>query len=142
MRNRKALFGSVMLTLIGVQANAADITVKITGIASDEGMVRAALHDGAEGFPSDRQMVGGVFAQASSDGVTLIFKDVTPGRYAIAAFHDEDGDEALSTNLLGIPRESFGFSNDARGFFGPPDFEDAAFDVGAEDLSLSVVVAK
>ena len=120
-----------------VSVTAADLTIQVTGVSSDDGTVRVALHDGAEGFPRDRQMIAGRFANASTQGVTLIFKDVAPGRYAISAFHDLDGDEALSTNLLGIPTEPFGFSNNAVGSFGPPDFEDAAFTVQDADHLLT-----
>ena len=127
----------VAFSITSVSATAADLTVQVTGVSSDDGTVRVALHDGAEGFPRDRQMIAGRFANASTQGVTLIFKDVAPGRYAISAFHDLDGDEVLSTNLLGIPSEPFGFSNNAAGSFGPPDFEDAAFTVQDADHLLT-----
>ena len=127
----------VAFSITSVSATAADLTVQVTGVSSDDGTVRVALHDGAEGFPRDRQMTAGLFANASTQGVTLIFKDVVPGRYAISAFHDLDGDEVLSTNLLGIPTEPFGFSNNAVGSFGPPDFEDAAFTVQDADHLLT-----
>ncbi|CAN5362475.1 hypothetical protein BH10PSE2_BH10PSE2_03250 [soil metagenome] len=50
-----------------------------------------------------------------------------PGQYAIAAFQDVDGDGKLGTGSFRIPREPFGFSRDARGRFGPPGFDAAAF---------------
>ena len=59
-----------------VSVTAADLTIQVTGVSSDDGTVRVALHDGAEGFPRDRQMIAGRFANASTQGVTLIFKDV------------------------------------------------------------------
>lgn len=134
---------AVLICLFSTSVKAADVTVTFTGIASTQGAVRAALHDGAEGFPRERKMVMGKFTAASSpNGVTLVFEGVAPGRYAITAFHDEDGDEALSTNLLGLPNEPFGFSNDARGSFGPPSFDDAAFEVADEDLSLKISLGK
>lgn len=141
MKHFNTLLGAAALCLVGMQAHAADITVTITGVSSDAGTVRAALHDGAEGFPRERQMVAGVFVEASAGAVTLVFEDVPAGRYAISAFHDQDGDNALSANLLGIPNEPFGFSNDARGSFGPPEFEDAAFEVSSEDISLTFTFA-
>ena len=42
---------------------------------------------------------------------------------------DANENEKLDTNFLGIPKEQFGFSNDAKGSFGPPSFESASFEV-------------
>lgn len=129
---------TISLGLLGTVAYAGDLTVHIDGAASTEGTVRAALHDGAEGFPADRTPVQGMVTDADPGGVTLVFEDLAPGRYAIAAYHDEDGDEALTTNLFGIPKERFGFSQGARGTLGPPSFDAAAFDVGAEGAEVTV----
>ncbi len=53
-------------------------------------------------------------------------------------FQDENGNQDLDTNLLGLPSEHYGFSNDAMGVFGPPSFEKAAFKVGSENLSIAI----
>jgi len=47
------------------------------------------------------------------------------GQYAIKVFHDENANGELDINFLGIPKESYGFSNHARGRFGPPPFAEA-----------------
>ena len=80
--------------------------------------------DGIE-FPSDAGIVAKT-SRAVTGGIRVVFTDLTPGDYAIAAFHDADGDGELATNLLGVPSEGYGFSNGARGFMGPPKFEMAA----------------
>ena len=142
MNISKILFVSIVLCLFGLNINAADLTIRVTGIVSEKGTVRVALHDGSEGFPRDRQMVAGKSIKASTDGVTILFNDLVPGVYAISAFQDIDGDKKLSTNLIGLPTEPFGFSNDARGSFGPPDFEDAAFNIQDDDLFLTFKIGK
>lgn len=48
------------------------------------------------------------------------------GTYAVSVIYDEDGNGELNTGLLGIPTEPVGFSNNAAGLFGPPDFAEAA----------------
>ena len=133
---------TALFCLFSTTVQATDVTVIITGVASTKGTVNATLHDGADGFPQERQMVMGVFAPAAQDHVTLVFKGVAPGRYAITAFHDENGDGALSTNLLGIPNEPFGFSQNARGSFGPPSFDKAAFEVSDDNLTLTFSITK
>ena len=53
----------------------------------------------------------------------------------IRFFHDENQDKELDTNILGIPREGFGFSNDAMGKLGPKDFKEWLFDV-SDDTTI------
>ena len=51
-------------------------------------------------------------------------EDLPAGQYAIAIFHDKNGDEQLDTNWLGIPKEPLGFSNARMRTFGPPSFQE------------------
>jgi len=131
----------VAALLIATAAVAADLDVSVEGLRSAEGNVRVALHrraDAAE-FP-DGDGVAGMFRRANPDGVRIVFVDLPPGDYAVAVFHDADGDGELGTNILGIPNEGYGFSNGARGLIGPPSFEAAAITMGADDGLLSIVV--
>jgi len=61
-----------------------------------------------------------------------------PGTYAIALLHDENENDRIDRLLGLVPREGFGFSRDARVSFGPPHFEDAAFDVGTAEVSQTI----
>jgi uncharacterized protein (DUF2141 family) len=69
--------------------------------------------------------------------VHAAFADLTPGRYAIAAFQDEDGTGVLRRGKLGIPLEPFGFSNGA-GLARKPKFDAAAFEVSEGVRSVNV----
>ena len=70
--------------------------------------------------------------------MTLVFKDLPPGRYAIAGFHDRNGNAELDSNAMRIPTEPVGFSNGAQARFGPPGFSDAALTVGEQDLKIDI----
>lgn len=131
----------VAALLIATAAVAADLEVSVAGLRSAEGNVRVALHQRADAaeFP-DGDGVAGVFRPAEHDGVRVVFVDLPPGDYAVAVFHDADGDGELGTNILGIPNEGYAFSNGARGLIGPPSFDAAAITVGADDGVLSIVV--
>ena len=59
------------------------------------------------------------------------------GRYVVKSFADENGNAKLDTNLLGLPTERYGFSNDARGRMGPPGFDAAAVPLDA-DHSITI----
>jgi uncharacterized protein (DUF2141 family) len=71
--------------------------------------------------------------------VHFVFENIPAGTYAVSAFHDANLNGILDKNMIGIPTEGFGFSNDAMGMFGPPDFEKASFDwKGEQKVSLSL----
>ncbi len=127
------------------EAAAADLEVRIEGLRSADGDVRVALHRQLSGSEAidEAVVVGAIMRPATSGTVRVIFADVTPGAYVVAAFHDADGDGELAQNFVGMPTEGYGFSNGAVGFMGPPSFEDAAVTVGeGEDApSVSVPIA-
>ena len=130
-------------TSFAFQAAAADLEVRVDGLHSADGDVRVALHrQVAEGsFPGDDGVVAASFRRAAQGAVRFVFPDVVPGDYAVAAFHDADGDGALNQSIVGMPTEGHGFSNGARGFMGPPSFEDAAVTVSESEAAVSVTVA-
>jgi len=74
---------------------------------------------------------------ASGTTVRFTFENVAPGRIAVAAFQDLDGSGSIERTNLGLPREPFGFSNDA-GRSRRPTFDAAAFNVGYGTLNVSV----
>lgn len=92
------------------------------------GVLRLALCPDAASYSSDK---GCLTAEARAMGgiVRAEFTDVPPNRYALKAFHDVNANGALDTNWMGMPKEPYGFGNDAMGTFGPPDFAAASFDV-------------
>lgn len=115
-------------------SHGADLEVELRGIHSGEGQALVALHRQTPGadFPSDASVVANAAAPAATDGVVVVFRDLPAGEYALAAFHDANGDGELNANFVGMPTEGYGFSNDARGFMGPPSFDDASFSVDAD----------
>ena len=119
-------------------AQAADIEVTVEGIAENKGDVLVALLTQAE-FPNGRKYAG-QFIKAAADKMHFVFKDVPVGKYAISAYHDLDGNGRLNANMLGLPNEPYGFSRQARGTFGAPDFAEAAFSIGQEHIRQTVVV--
>lgn len=106
---------------------AADLNVEIKGINIDAGVIRIALFR-EEGWSGEASVDG---AEVAVDGATarVAFSGLSEGRYGIKLYQDVNGNGALDTNVIGIPKEPYAFSNDAPARFGPPKFEAAAFDV-------------
>lgn len=104
------------------------IKVLVVGLHSNDGEVDCALFASADGFPGDSAKAARTAKSKIENGQAVcIFGGVAPGRYAIAVFHDENGNGKLDRNFMGIPKEGVGASNDAVGSFGPPKFDAARF---------------
>ena len=121
---------AMFLTGFAPGATAADLTLELSTRTSG-GMIAVAVYRNAEAF---RRGEGPVVSRmvARTGAVTSVsIPGLPPGRYAVAAFHDVDGNGDLTLWPIGLPREAYGFSRNARGRFGPPAFDAAAFDLPA-----------
>jgi uncharacterized protein (DUF2141 family) len=103
------------------------LVVQFTGMTSSKGNVKIALCNSDTNYENHKSPFIGETIQINNNNAVIEFKDLPEGEYAIKAFHDEDANDDLNTNFLGIPVENYGFSNNARGMFGPPSWEDAKF---------------
>ena len=103
--------------------------LSIQGLKSDQGSVRVALYNKPEGFTQPKKAVHLRSVEAEKGQVTLSL-NVPPAKYAVAVFHDANNNGVLDKNAFGIPTEAYGFSNNARGRFGPPDFGDCLIEIG------------
>ena len=143
MRN----FGTILflLTVFLAQGHAPQaniIHVDIEGLRNDKGQVFCALYSSPDGFPKNSEKaVAQVNAGISDKQAVCEIFGITPGTYAVAVFHDENSNGKMDTNFMGIPREGVGASNNARGHFGPPKFEAAAFHFssGRVDLKITII---
>ncbi len=153
-RRFRGVYGGIALcgSLAAPQAvPAADLTVEVAGIRSDDGVIVLGLYDTSDGFdlalkvfdnPDGFVKDAGRFLGASIRADTgirhAVFSGLPPGRYAVIAFQDADRDGRIDKNFVGIPTEPYGFSRNASGFLGPPKFDDAAVDVSDEGLSIQI----
>lgn len=117
-------------------AVAADLTVTVTGLRSDEGMLRIAVFDNPGDFPRGEESAGEVVKAAPE--VTVVIDGLMPGRYAVAVHHDENGNGRMDSSLIGLPQEGYAFSNDVMVFLGPPPFSDASFELPDEGRHITI----
>lgn len=129
---------ALLLVLFAASAaHAASVTVTVKNVASADGSVRGAICDKDSFLKTCIHRTSG---KATPDSVVLTFKDVPPGRYAFNAYHDENDNGKMDRNFIGIPTEGYAFSRDAKGRRGPPQFEDAAFEMkdGNSDIAVTL----
>jgi uncharacterized protein (DUF2141 family) len=125
---------SAALLLAAGGASAATVEVRVSGV-SEKGSVKVAVCD-RERFL--KQCAFSASAPAQAGETTVLVKGVPAGTWAVLAYQDENGNGELDRNLIGMPKEAYGFSRDARGKFGPPGFEEAAIEVGETPAVTSV----
>lgn len=114
------------------QQNSSSLTVKVTGFKNEKGVVRALLFNSENGFPeATEKAVRSASVKIVGTQADFVFENLPPGRYAVSLFHDSQNTGKLRTNLVGIPRDGYGFSNNSMGTFGPPSFKDASFQITA-----------
>jgi uncharacterized protein (DUF2141 family) len=115
-------------------ASAASIEVRVQGVTA-KGKVLVAVCDKTT-FLKDCAYSGSAPAKA---GETIVTVDGVPaGSWAVLSYQDENDNGKLDRNVLGIPKEPYAFSRDARGRFGPPSFEDAAFELRDEKAVTTI----
>ena len=138
MLGRTILYAFILFLGTG-PAGAADLTITVTELRSADGLVRLAIFDNSDEFPvGEKVQSRDVPARAAAQ--TVVFTGLKPGRYAVAMHHDENRNQELDTYFFGLPKEGYGFSRDAPGLFGPPDFEQAAVTLLARGLQISLEV--
>ncbi|MEO9967973.1 MAG: DUF2141 domain-containing protein [Reichenbachiella sp.] len=130
--------GIVAATLTMLAADGKnDLTVVIKNMKSTEGTLRVTLFDSESNWLTNGDIQ--VVSIDNLEAVTVTFTGLADGTYGVAVIHDENGNEDMDTGTFGIPTEAYGFSNDARGMFGPAEFEDSKFDLkGNKKIEINV----
>jgi uncharacterized protein (DUF2141 family) len=119
-----------------------EVRVKVTGISNLVGTIRATLDGSESAFKNDAPTTQTSELAVTNTEVELIFHNVPTGVYAVKVIHDENDDKRLNQNLLGIPSEKYGISNNVMGKFGLPAFKEASFNVSSGETVLSIEISK
>ena len=70
--------------------------------------------------------------------LSVVFKNIPKGKYAIAIFLDENDNYKLDKNLFGIPKEKYGFSNNILPALRPARFDESVFDLNKEEMIIKI----
>jgi uncharacterized protein (DUF2141 family) len=129
----------ILIASAARSATATEISVTITGTQAS-GKVFGRVFGDADTFKAQVRPVTQFAADPRGETSVRTTLNLPPGRYAIALFQDAKGTGKLETNLFGVPKVPYGFSNDAMGKIGRPGFDAAAFDVGTTPKSLTITL--
>lgn len=123
------------------QTKAGTLEVIVKGYPNKNGSITVGVFNNKEAFLKDAFREGNVKIENESR-VTLIFENLPYGNYSASVYHDENDNGDMDTNFLGIPKEVYGFSNNAKGMFGPPSFKDCLFEVNQSLTRITINLGK
>ncbi len=127
---------AMVLMLAGATFAQGKLAVVVKNVKDTKGQVRVGLFKDDKTFLKEAWK--GEVVKAATGEVMVMFENIPVGTYAISIIHDENENGELDSNFFGIPKEGFGFSNDAMGTFGPPDFAKASFSLKAGEQQVAV----
>ena len=105
------------------------IEVRVDDVRSASGSVVAVLYgDNPDDFLKKGKRLDKVFEPAHEGVVSVCLTAPSPGTYAVAVYHDENGNEKFDKNWIGLPDEGYGISNNPTIFLSAPDFDEAKFE--------------
>ena len=109
-------------------AQTRSLEIKIENIRNEQGVVRVSVYRSKEGFPEEfEKAVQWKSLPAQKDTLFFTFDSLALGEIACSVLHDENNNEILDKNFLGVPREGVGVSNNALRALGPPRYEQCTF---------------
>lgn len=129
------LFSLLSLGSFTPQKDNYSLTITINGASNSKGKMMVALFNNADQFL--KTPYKGKIVDISNNQSVAVFDNVPAGTYAVSCYHDENSNQNLDTNGIGIPKEEFGFSNNPTLVFGPPSYKKSSFTLNA-DKSISI----
>ena len=143
MKIRVLFISIVLLVITDINSQTFKLNIEIENI-EQKGTVYLAIYDNSTSFDQDNKnknvnknrWVKSIVEVVNKNSFTRNV-ELKKGVYAISLFVDSNNNKIIDKNLLGIPTEQYGFSNNASGFLGSPSYKDASFNL-VDDLDIKI----
>lgn len=104
----------------------AKLVVKVIDIEGESGRVEMGLYKDNGKFPTPNKQFKMTRQKISNGEAKYTFTNLPHGHYALAIYHDENGDKVCNKNFFGVPKEAYCFSRNFRPFLSIPKFKDCS----------------
>ena len=131
----KLLFLTFILLFSGVKTH--KLSIHISGISKIKGSLFIAIFRPTDDFPVFGKQFKGIVKEVEGKSQNYTFDVLPEGEYAVAIYQDANRNKILDKNLLGIPTEIYGFSNNARRTFSAPSFQEAKIILN-KDMKIAI----
>jgi len=116
-------------------AQNSNLVVTVSGLKNNTGLLTVELYNAKGKFLKTSYKT--VSSAIKSNTATATFIGIPKAEYTVMAYHDENNNGKLDKNFIGMPKEAVACSNNAKGFMGPPKYEDAKFTIST-DSKISI----
>ncbi|MBD9370760.1 DUF2141 domain-containing protein [Xanthomonas sp. XNM01] len=138
--HRTALIAAALsAVMLASAAHAAELRVTLHDVRVQTGHINVALVDGSAGWDGKAAPVQARQLAPSGDTAQVVFKDLPAGDYAVMVTHDENGNGQFDSNVLGMPVEGYGFSNNPN-VMRKPTFDEARIALPAAGAAIDVTL--
>jgi uncharacterized protein (DUF2141 family) len=133
----------LLLFFAGVSPAASEATgklvVNISGFPSSDGFAMVALHNSEESYKGgETETIAKTKTRVVDQKAQVIFTNLPYGGYGVSLYHDENANGKMDKNAMGIPKEAYGFSNNAKGFFGKPSYKNVVFQLNSAEDQITI----
>jgi uncharacterized protein (DUF2141 family) len=125
------------------QSGSCKLVVHVSGFRNTKGVAGGTIFNNPDGWPenNDKALKHGSFPiDAATKTAVITFDGLTPGAYSFAVIHDENENKKLDKNMIGIPKEGFGFANNPHVGLSAPAFKDASVNVACPETVINVTL--
>jgi uncharacterized protein (DUF2141 family) len=133
------LVAGLLAAFASTPAFAAELTVHLHGVRAQTGLLKVAVVDSQDAWDGKAAPVQSDGAPPRGEDASFTFKDLKPGSYAVLITHDENGNGKLDTNVMGMPLEGYGFSNNPQ-VMRKPTWDEARLEIGKDDVAIDVAL--
>jgi uncharacterized protein (DUF2141 family) len=116
----------------------ATLTVRVTGLRNHKGQIIFGVFKSADGFPKEREKSIDWQVKAIDGGAVVFTVSLPPGKYAASALHDENMNNKMDMNWLGIPEEGYGVTDNPKPDYREARFDEAVFDLPAGGATMTI----
>ena len=129
----------VLITALAADARAdapSTIVLEVSTFRNRNGMLGCQLYDTQNGFPDKWPSAANMQQRVPVTGATTscTFGNMPPGTYAAAVIHDENSNNKLDKNFLGIPTEGYGISQNHTHALRRPTWDESKFVVAPQSI--------
>ena len=119
---------------------AGSLTIEMLNLTSSEGQAIFVVMDSDTSHRGETPIYTKSIVPIEQGRARFTLDDIPPGLYSAVAYHDQNGNGELDRHFFGMPKEAYGFSNNARNKFGIPTFEESRFEITSSRTVQKITV--
>ena len=121
--------------------NLVELEMIVDGYEAANGILSFSLYNSSDTYLEDGFINGDAeLGDIDDNGIARIVVQLPKGDYAVAMYHDKNGNGEFDKNFLGIPKEKYGFSNNFRPTFRAPRYDEVKFTVSDARNTISITL--